>query len=42
MSNWDKLRQTSSATELANWLAAELSDSTPVDWLAWLFEEAST
>ena len=41
MSNWDKLRMTSSATELAKFLAAELDASLPTDWLAWLLEEAA-
>lgn len=40
MSNWDKLRMTSSATVLARWLETVLGDSVPTDWLAWLLEEA--
>lgn len=40
MSNWDKLRRTSSSTELAAWLEKELGNGVPTDWLAWLLEEA--
>ncbi len=40
MSNWDKIRQTCSASDLAAFLAAELDDGVPTDWLAWLLEEA--
>lgn len=41
MSNWDKIRQACSASDLAAFLAAELDDGVPTDWLAWLLEEAT-
>lgn len=40
MSNWDKIRQACSASDLAAFLAAELGDSVPTDWRDWLLEEA--
>lgn len=40
MTNWDKLRHFCSLVDLARWLEKELGDSTPVDWVEWLTEEA--